>query len=121
MIDARSAVVGVLEIIGYKSDKEQFANRFLMLAEANALTESIKQLPEDRRTPLVHLVNATHRKQELITVLKRYISTEVYLRCLEESINDLFLDYLTSLDRSLDRETMSKVQEYLANLTLQKG
>jgi len=116
MIDTRKTILGVLDIIGYEKDKEAFADEMLAMSEKHALTELIKSLPDHKRTPLVHLLNITHRKQELITILRRDITAEAYALQLEKSINDLFFDYLETIEKTLDEEKKKKLNEYLASL-----
>lgn len=116
MIDTRKTIVDVLGIINFTDDKEIFADSMLVMAEKQALAECIKSLPEHKRAPLIHLLNTTHRKQELSTILKRYITEETYAKQLEKSTNDLFLDYLETIDKTLDQETRSNLEKYLASV-----
>jgi len=114
MIDTRKTIIEVLSIINFTDDKEVFTDGILVMAEKQALTECIKSLPEHKRAPLIHLLNNTHRQRELSTILKRYITEEMYAKQLEKSTNELFLDYLETIDKTLDPETRAKLESYLA-------
>lgn len=116
MTDTKKIITEVLTIIGFDGDKQQFADEMLVMAEKQTLAECIKTLPADKRAQLVHLLNTSHRKQESSLLLQRYITKETYLTQLEKSTNELFFDYLETIDKTLDEATRSKLEKYLQSV-----
>jgi len=113
---SKQILLKILEITGYKGDKEKFTNDFLSLCIQKTLPDLIDSMPYEKQVELSQRINfMTPEKQEIIIL--EYINQEVFDKAhLAVTIKTL-QDYMNSIQSTLTEDQKFKLEAFLSTLT----
>jgi hypothetical protein len=115
--DPSESLFRILEIIGYKGDRNKFTTDFLTLCFQTTFLEFLKDLTPDEEMKLKIKIENVKTHDEYIALLKPYIDAERLQAMLVIKTSALFQEYITEIMPTLSPERKMKLLDYLASLS----
>lgn len=103
----------MLDIIGYREDKEVFANEFLKNVYLQSVQDLIKALPQEQQGIKDKIV-AAKTPEELDKIVKVSFSSEDIDKALSLSSQNSMSEWIKTVIPTLSLEQKQKLQEYFA-------
>lgn len=106
----------ILSIIGYASNKDIFAKKFINVILDQALLSAVDELSPKEKADVKCQMNAAHDREAAKSILMRFISVETYVSAVKKTTMRLLKDYLATVVPTLYPRQISALQSYLARL-----
>src|SRR5712692_4620974 len=101
--DPKNIIVEVLNIINFDDDKEVYANRFIQNCVTQALLDTIKAIPQEKKNDLKQkMVWATDQKRQN-AILTEYVRPEDYIEALKKATQAAFSQLLQEVRPTLSQ------------------
>ncbi len=111
--NAKDIILKMLDIIGYREDKEVFANEFLKNVYLQSVQDLIKALPQEQQGIKDKIV-AAKTPEELDKIVKVSFSSEDIDKALSLSSQNSMSEWIKTVIPTLSLEQKQKLQEYFA-------
>ena len=111
----KEIILKLLDIIEYAGDREVFANQLLGLCYKKALSDTLTNISEDKKS-LYGDDFATTDIEKIKEILSKILSSEEYSKALENATTDIFGEYLESINSILSGSQQTELQGYLGSL-----
>lgn len=112
-------IVKVLEIIGYKGDKQKFVNQFIENSQKQAVIDLVDTLPADKQAQLKQQLSTASENQIPDNILQNYFTKDQYLEALTKATKVSFGSFLETIQSSLTESQTENLQAFLAPLAKQ--
>lgn len=116
MDEARKILINVLHIIGYNKDKVRFANEFIDLCCRKAVIECISALNKEHKNVFDDEIKGIRELDKCIMILQKFITREAYEKTLEKISSDMFVSYINSIIKALNKPKREKLRKYLEGI-----
>lgn len=115
--DPKEILIQILNIVGYKEDKNVFAERFIVLCQQQAFVEFIESLPRSLQEDLKAKIINEKDKVKIKQAMENYVETKEFLDKLELVTARNFKEYIEAIIPTLTSEQKNNLQKFLSSLT----
>ena len=117
MINARSILLRILDIIGYTEDKDKFATEFLQNVSLQALLDLFNTLPQDKKDQLQQKIaqvgqDAAKMREEL----KVYFTEPQLEQAIENSAKNAVTEYIKTIEPTLSDPQKTALTTYFSEI-----
>jgi hypothetical protein len=117
MDNPKSIILKILEIIGYKDDKEAFVNEFIKDIKLGALSGLIINLPEEKQKELKTKSEISQgNPQELERIINEYFTPEQIQEATKNSSQKMMSEYLQAINSTLSEEQKTNLVKLFEEL-----
>ena len=111
-------IIKALEVIGYKGDKQKFANQFIVNSKNQALLDLLDALPAGKQAQLKQQLS-TASETQIPEILQNYFTKEQYLEAVTKATKASFGFFLETIQSSLTESQTENLQTFLGSLAQQ--
>lgn len=114
-MNPKEIILQVLEIIGYRDDREKFSNDFLGLILQKSINDLAEKLSEDKIEQLRQRLSLT-TPEKFESLLKDYFSKEELDASVRKVSENMFKEYIEEVSLTLNDTQRENLQNYLSGL-----
>lgn len=113
----KDILTDILAIVDYKGDKNDFAERFIVICQQQAFLEFVESLPKTLQDDLKKKLGDQKDKEKIKKAMDQYVNTKEFLGKLELVTAKNFKEYIEAIIPTLTLDQKAKLQKYLSSLT----
>jgi hypothetical protein len=111
----QSILIQILTIINYPKEKEAFVIEFGDMCISKTLAIVAEPLIENKREELVNKIKDIADPNEALAIIGQYIAIDTYQKTLEQTTQNLFEDFLNTIEPDLTEEQSKTLDDYFAS------
>lgn len=116
MLNAKSVILAILNVIDYQDDRNKFAIEFINLCCGEALNNCLALLSEEKRDLLNKELLGVKGLDSTVEHVLTYISKDVYQKQLEIASRDTLVDFINTILPTIAPAQEEKLRKYLNDL-----
>lgn len=114
--EPKQIIINILNIIGYKDNKDIFAEEMVSLILKTAVFKSINDIPEKSKTTLMLRLKGINSLESASEILKNYVSISDFHNNLSSVTSLMMQNYLENIIPTLNPSQKNSLNEYLKNI-----
>lgn len=113
MNDPKELILKILEIIGYKDDREKFAADFVSAIHRKAISNCVGSLTEEQKNSLEEQLSGIIRSPEEVSkILFQFITDDQYQQSVEKASKEIMRGYLEAIAPILSEDQTNQLNKY---------
>ncbi len=110
----RDIIFKILQIIGYKDDKDKFVEDFLRIIDQKTMIDCLSLLSQDKQRELTGKLN--DNPDYNLALLKQYLSQEKVEANLRNNAKEVLGDYLKTVFPLLSKDQINSINSFFQQL-----
>lgn len=108
-------LVKVLTIIGYKEDKEAFAEKFITLCNQETLTDLLASLPQEKQKTITDRILEIENADQVAKILTEYFTSEQYKSAQQKALSAIMTKYLEAVTPTLSEQQLKELSSFFSS------
>jgi len=113
----RDIMISVLNLLGFRENKEAYADEFIQICEKQALVDLLNTLSKERKEEIKQKMVGAESVQRTQAVLSEYVSSEQYTEALEKAAGAIFVQFVQAVVPTLSQQQVNKLQAYMQSFS----
>ncbi len=110
-------MISVLNLLGFRENKEAYADEFIQICEKQALVDLLNTLSKERKEEIKQKMVGAESVQRTQAVLSEYVSSEQYTEALEKAAGAIFVQFVQAVVPTLSQQQVNKLQAYMQSFS----